>query len=103
MLIVKINRYFNNFNKFSTNFNNKKFRLVGMVMIWIDHENFVTFGLVMVKFGLSILTMAPQFDQIIKKSGSLNPQLEFNSCISFEGDMWLEKKNSEKLVLLNFR
>ena len=43
--------------------------------IWIDHfdrENLVTLLIVMVKFGLTTLTMSPQYGQLVKKSWSLN-------------------------------
>ena len=43
--------------------------------IWIDHfdrENLVTLLIVMVKFGLTTLTMSPQIGQLVKKSWSLN-------------------------------
>jgi hypothetical protein len=55
--VVKINRYFNNFNKFPK-FNNKK---SGIWIDQFDYENFGIFGMVMVKIGLSILTIETQF------------------------------------------
>jgi hypothetical protein len=56
--MVKINRYFNNFNKKIWNFRDCNDK------IWIDHfdhEDFVILGMVMVKIGLTILTIEPQF------------------------------------------
>jgi hypothetical protein len=44
--------------------------------IWtdlIDHENFVISGMVMVKIGLTILTIEPQFGQMVKKPWSSDP------------------------------
>jgi hypothetical protein len=38
-----------------------------------DHTNFVILGIVMVKFGLTILTIEPLFGQMVKKSWSSDP------------------------------
>ena len=60
--MVKINRSLNNFK----NFNNKKIWNCKEChdQIWIDHfdhENFGILGMVMVKIGLTILTIETQF------------------------------------------
>jgi hypothetical protein len=66
--MVKINRYFNDyFNKFQHQkiWNCRD----GHGQIWIDHfdhENFVIVGIVMVKFGLTIFNVKPQFGQVVK-------------------------------------
>jgi hypothetical protein len=62
-LMVKINRYFNNFNKFQQ-FQKQKICNCKDChdQIWIDHffhENFVILG--MVEVGVTILTIEPQF------------------------------------------
>jgi hypothetical protein len=79
--MVKINRYFNNFNKFQT-FQQQKIwnRRDCHDQIWIyhfDYENFGILGMVMVKIGLTILTIETQFwpknrghwTPLIRKSG----------------------------------
>ena len=59
--MFKINRYFNNFNKFRQHQLQKILNYCrdGHDHIWIDHfnhENFVILEIVMVKFGLTILS-----------------------------------------------
>jgi hypothetical protein len=54
--MVKINRYFNNFNKFQQLINKKS---------WIVEMAMIKFGLTMIKFGLTILTIKPLFGQMV--------------------------------------
>jgi hypothetical protein len=65
--MVKINRYFNNFNKFKQFQQQKNLELerchdqILIDYLYFDHKNFVILGMVIVKIGLTILTIKPQF------------------------------------------
>jgi hypothetical protein len=70
--MVKINGLFNNFIKFHQLQQQKIWNFRGgHDQIWIDHfdhETLIISGMVMVRFGLTILTIELQFGQMVKKN-----------------------------------
>jgi hypothetical protein len=75
--MVKINRYFNNFNKFQQFQQQKIWHGRDCHdKIWIDHfdlENFVILGIVMIRIGSIISTIEHQFGPNGQKSWSYDP------------------------------
>ena len=72
--MVKINRYFDNINKFQPqNIWDCRYSHDQIGIDHFDRENFALLKKVIIEFGLTILTIEPQFGQMVKKSWSSDP------------------------------